>query len=472
METYEIFCAGRFLTTATPCGIVSPHDGTPVGQTWLAGPSEYEMAVEAALATRDQLMDMPAYERSAILSRLVALMVRDREALARLIVLEAAKPWKLALGEVDRAIQTFFVSSEEARRIEGEYFSLDWTPAGTRKEGLVKWLPAGVVAGIAPFNFPLNLASHKLGPALAAGCPIILKPSTRTPLTVLHLARLIHEAGAVAGSVNILPMDRVSGDRMVTDPRLAVLSFTGSPEVGWNMKARAGRKKVVLELGGNAGVMVDQTADIELAVSKCLAGAFAYSGQVCIHTQRIFIHQQVFDRFRDRFIEKAAQMRVGDPMDERTDISAMIDEANAIRVENWVNEAVAGGATRLYGGKRQGSFMEPTILTGTRQEMKVCGLEVFGPVVSLEPFADLPEAVDLVNNSRFGLQAGVFTNSLDTLNHAFRHLEVGGVIINDVPTFRVDHMPYGGVKESGFGREGVKYAMRDMMEPRLLVKPF
>lgn len=472
METYEIFCAGKFLTTATPCNIHSPHDGALVGQTWLAGTSEYEMAVDAALAVRDRLIDMPAYERSGILSRLVALMHRDREVLARLIALEAAKPWKLALGEVDRAIQTFFVSSEEARRIEGEYFSIDWTPAGIGKEGLVKWFPAGVVGGIAPFNFPLNLASHKLGPALAAGCPIILKPSTRTPLSVLHLARLIHEAGAPGGSVSILPMDRLSGDRMVTDSRLAVLSFTGSPEVGWDMKARAGRKKVVLELGGNAGVVVDQTADVELAVAKCVSGAFAYSGQVCIHTQRIFVQQQVFSQFLDLFVKKAALLRQGDPLDERTDIAAMIDEGNAIRVENWIEEAVAAGATLVYGGKRKGAFVEPAILTGTRPEMKVCGLEVFGPVVSIEPYSDFPEALSLVNNSSFGLQAGVFTNSIEAMNHAFRHLEVGGVVINDVPTFRVDHMPYGGVKESGFGREGVRYAMRDMMEPRLLVKPF
>lgn len=472
MESYEIFCAGRFLTTATPTEISSPYDRSVVGRTWLAGVSEYEMAVGAALEARHVLMGQTAFERSAILSRLVALMKNDREMLARLIALEAAKPLKYALGEVDRAIQTFFVSSEEARRIEGEYISLDWTPAAIRKEGWIKWFPAGVVAGIAPFNFPLNLASHKLGPAMASGCPIILKPSTRTPLSVLHLARLIHEAGAPAGAVSILPMDRATGDRLVTDDRLAVLSFTGSPEVGWDMKARAGRKKVVLELGGNAGVIVDANADLDLAVAKCVSGAFAYSGQVCIHTQRIFVNRSVFGRFVEGMKKAAAGLRPGDPVDERTDISAMIDEGNAVRVENWISEAVDAGAQVLYGGKRNGNFVEPTILTGTRQEMKVCGLEVFGPVVSVEPYDDFSQALQLINSGRYGLQAGVFTDSLAVMNQAFEQLEVGGVIINDVPTFRVDHMPYGGVKESGFGREGVRYAMRDMMEPRLLVKPF
>lgn len=472
METYEVYCAGRFLTTPAPLMVHSPYNNRVVGQTWLAGMAEYTMAVEAAQAVRPLLLNQPAHERSSILNRLVALMQQEREVLARLIAGEAAKPWKYALGEVDRAIQTFLVSGEEARRIPGEHLQLDWTPAGNRKEGLVKWFPAGVVGGISPFNFPLNLASHKLGPAMAAGCPIILKPSTRTPLSLLHLARLIHEAGAPAGSVSILPMDRATGDLMVTDPRLAVLSFTGSPEVGWDMKARAGRKKVVLELGGNAGVIVDASADLNLAASKCLTGAFAYSGQVCIHTQRIFVHRSVFDPFTEALIQGASLLRRGDPEDIDTDISSMIDEGNACRVEAWIAEAIAGGARVLWGGTRTGNYVEPTILTGTRQEMKVCGLEVFGPVVSVEPFDHFIDAVDLVNSSRFGLQAGVFTDSLQSVNVAFAKLEVGGVIVNDVPTFRVDHMPYGGVKESGFGREGVRYAMLDMMEPRLLVKPF
>ncbi|PKP16674.1 MAG: aldehyde dehydrogenase, partial [Bacteroidetes bacterium HGW-Bacteroidetes-22] len=448
------------------------YDQDLVGRTWLAGHAEYEMAVGAALAIRHRLLSQPAHERSAILMNLVELMKTDREVLARLIALEAAKPVRYAFGEVDRAIQTFFVAAEEARRIGGEYLGLDWTPAGNRKEGLVKWFPAGVVGGIAPFNFPLNLASHKLGPAIASGCPVILKPSTRTPLSVLHLARLMHDAGVPEGAVSILPMDRRTGDLLVTDYRLAVLSFTGSPAVGWDMKARAGRKKVVLELGGNAGVIVDETADPDMAAIKCLSGAFAYSGQVCIHTQRIFVHRSIFRQFTEVLVNETAGLKQGNPMDIQTDISAMIDEANAIRVEDWIGEAVGGGARILAGGKRKGSYMEPTILTGTRQDMKVCGLEVFGPVVCVEPYDGFDEAVRLVNNGRYGLQAGVFTDSLAVMNQAFEQLEVGGVIINDVPTFRVDHMPYGGVKESGSGREGVRYAMQDMMEPRLLVKPF
>lgn len=472
MESYDIFCAGKFLRTGIPLEVKSPYNNEQVGHTWLAGRKEYELAVGAAIAARQVLAKQPAHERSAILMRLVELMKGDREVFARLIAQEAAKPIKYAFGEVDRAIQTFFVASEEARRIKGEYIGLDWTPAGNRKEGLVRWFPAGIVGGIAPFNFPLNLASHKLGPAIAAGCPIVLKPSTRTPLSVLHLARLMHEAGVQEGSVSILPMDRHTGDMLVTDYRLALLSFTGSPSVGWDMKNRAGKKKVVLELGGNAGVIIDNTADLNLAAIKCLSGAFAYSGQVCIHTQRIFVHQSVFRQFTEIMVKETKLLRHGNPMDIQTDISSMIDEENAIRVEAWIREAVEGGARILTGGKRTGAFIEPTILTGTHQKMKVCSLEVFGPVVSIEPYKDTAEAVKFVNSGRYGLQAGVFTDSIEVMNQTFEQLEVGGVIINDVPTFRVDHMPYGGVKESGFGREGVRYAMYDMMEPRLLVKPF
>jgi len=389
---------------------------------------------------------------------------------AEVLSLESAKPIKYAVGEIDRSIQTFTVAAEEAKRLSAEYMSLDWTPAGEDKKGLVKYFPVGLVAGISPFNFPMNLAVHKIAPAIAAGCPIILKPSSSTPLSTLKLAQIIAQTDLPKGAISILPMDRETGNLLVTDNRFKLLSFTGSPEVGWKMKSQAGKKKVVLELGGNAGVIVTNSADLDLAVQKCLVGGFAYSGQVCIHAQRIYVQEEIFKEFVSKFIPLVQNLKVGDPINSETDISSMIDEQNAIRVEQWVDEAVLDGASVLTGGKRNDSYYSPTILSKTTDEMKICALEVFGPVVTLEPFKSFEEAIDNVNKSDFGLQAGVFTNKIDEMNLAFNKLEVGGVIINDVPTFRVDHMPYGGVKDSGLGREGVKYAIHDMVEAKILVK--
>jgi glyceraldehyde-3-phosphate dehydrogenase (NADP+) len=372
---------------------------------------------------------------------------------------------------VDRAEDTFRIAVQECLRAPGEYLRLDRTPAAEGKEGWVKYFPAGIVAGISPFNFPINLVAHKIAPALAAGCPIILKPSSSTPMTALMLAGIAAEAGLPAGALSVLPMRRKEGDILVEDPRIAVLSFTGSPEVGWKMKARAGKKKVILELGGNAGVIVSESADIPLAVDKCVSGSFAYSGQVCIHTQRIYVHESRFEAFSQAFLEGTRKLRYGSPLEMDTDVSVMIDEDNAERVESWVAEAVQQGAKILCGGKRKGAFMEPTVITDTRPRMKVCALEVFGPVVVLEKFSDFDAALEALNDSRYGLQAGVFTQNIEEMDKAFNKLEVGGVILNDAPTFRVDHMPYGGLKDSGLGREGVRYAMMEMLEPRILVKP-
>jgi glyceraldehyde-3-phosphate dehydrogenase (NADP+) len=316
----------------------------------------------------------------------------------------------------------------------------------------------------------MNLAVHKLAPALASGCPIILKPSTNTPLSTLALAEVIAKTAFPKGSVSILPMDRATGNQLVTDDRFKLLSFTGSPVVGWKMKSQAGRKKVVLELGGNAGLIITKTADLMDAVNKAVIGGFAYSGQVCIHAQRIYVEQAIFENFLSLFIDRVKRLRVGDPADPATEISAMIDETNAIRVENWVNEAVEEGAKIVCGGNRNGTYYEPTVLVNTKPRMKVCALEVFGPVVTIEPFTDFKAAIAEVNDSEFGLQAGVFTNLISEMDYAYENLHVGGVIINDSPIFRVDHMPYGGVKDSGLGREVVKYAIQDMMEAKILVK--
>ena len=470
MLDYKIYVGGDFITTKTKLEVLNPFNNQKISTTYLAGKEELEIAIQNGVSAESVLKNMPVYQRYEILMQISSALKKDKQRLALLLAQESGKPLRYALGEIDRAAQTFLVAAEESKRIPNEYLSIDWTPAGEGKEGIIKYFPIGLIAGIAPFNFPLNLAVHKIAPAIATGNPIILKPSRSTPLSVLELAKIIDKTSLPKGAVSILPMDRIAGNQLVTDIRFKKLSFTGSPEVGWKMKAEVGRKKVTLELGGNAGVIVSNHADVGLAVKKCLVGSFAYSGQVCIHVQRIYVQSQVFDEFVVKMIKGTSLLKRGEPNDIATEISVMIDENNAKRVESWVNDAVSDGAKILHGGKRQGTYFEPTIITNTKAEMNVCRLEIFGPVVTIEKFDNFKEGVAAINDSQYGLQAGVFTDNIQEINYAFNHLEVGGVINNDVPTFRVDHMPYGGVKNSGFGREGVKYAMRDMLEPKLLVK--
>lgn len=470
MEKYKIYAAGQFIDTPGTLEVKRPYDGKLLATTGLADAALVADVIIQAKKAEEKMNSLPSYKKSSILSSIADGMIERKKLLSETLCQETGKPLKFALAEVERAIQVFLVASEEARRIQGEYLSIDWTAAGEGKEGWVKYFPIGLIGAISPFNFPLNLSAHKLAPAIASGNPIILKPASQTPVTVLELAAIIHECGLPDGAVSILPMTRETGSRLITDPGIKLITFTGSPEVGWKIKEQAGRKKVVLELGGNAGVLVSESADIQLAVQKCVSGSFVYSGQVCIHVQRIFVVDSLFNEFTDRFIEATAKLKNGDPLDPKTDISSMIDESNAIRVEQWIGEAVKGGAKILFGGSRDGSYFQPTVITGTHSGMKVCDLEIFGPVVSIERTANFSEGISRINDSEFGLQAGVFTNRIDEMNLAFNRLEVGGVIINDVPTFRVDHMPYGGVKGSGLGREGVKYAMLDMMESRLLVR--
>jgi len=470
MNEYQIYVGGKFLKTDTPLLVSNPYNKEVFAQTWLAGSAEVNAAIEAGLSAEEAMASLPVYKRYEILHQLSEALKADRERLARILSQESGKPLRYALGELDRGAQTFQAAAEESKRLPGEYISIDWTPAGKGKEGWVKYFPVGLMAGIAPFNFPLNLALHKIAPAIAAGNPVILKPARSTPLSVLELAKILDQSDLPKGAVSIFPTDRETGKQLVTDGRIKMLSFTGSPAVGWKMKQEAGKKKVLLELGGNAGVIVTDTANIDLAVNRCVVGGYAYSGQVCIHVQRIYVQDRIFDDFAAFFTEKVKNLKFGDPLDPDTEISVMIDEENAQRVQEWVDESVQQGARILLGGKRRGAYFEPTVLTKTTSSMKVCALEVFGPVVTLEKFSDFDQAVDFINDSRYGLQAGVFTNKLDEMNKAFNRLKVGGVIINDVPMFRVDHMPYGGVKDSGFGREGLKYSIREMMEPRLLVK--
>lgn len=467
---YPLYFSGTFTESGEWLDVTEPFNDKLLTRVSLTTPEIYERAVQAALDCRKVLHRLSSGERSDGLARISMEIFRRREEFIESICRESGKPWKYAAGETDRGIETFRIASEEARRLPGEYISLDWTAPGKGREGVVKYFPAGVVAGITPFNFPLNLVAHKVAPALASGCPIIIKPASKTPVTSLLLAEVIDEAGFPPGAFSVLPMSRKVGDKLVTDPRFAVLSFTGSPEIGWDMKARSGKKKAVLELGGNAGVIVSESTTLSTALPKCVTGAFAYSGQICIHAQRMFVSSIIFREFIEGFIRLTATLKEGDPMDPLTDVSRMIDLSNAERVESWVNEAVNAGARVLIGGKREGSYYPPTILTETTASMKVCSEEIFGPVVTIDSYSDFKEAVERVNDTRFGLQTGVFTNSVTEMDYAFENLEVGGVILNDVPTLRFDQMPYGGVKDSGFGREGVKYAILDYMEPRILVK--
>jgi len=466
---HPIYLAGRWAESSDLLDVENPaRPGELAGRTYLASTEQYEEAVEAAVAAFEVTRTLPAYERGAILRNISAGIKARREELGRLIALEAGKPIRDALVEVDRAVITFRLGAEEAERMVGETIPLDLMPSSKGRVGITRRFPIGPVAGISPFNFPLNLAAHKVAPAIAAGCSIVLKPPSKDPLVMLRVAGYLAETDLPKGAVSILPMDRPTGDRMVADDRFKLLTFTGSPSVGWKMKAEAGKKKVVLELGGNAGAIVDETADLDWAVARLAFGAFAYSGQVCISVQRIYVVESIFDDFQSRFVEKVRQLQMGSPLDPATDLGPMVDRKAVARTHQWVGEALADGARALVGGEPDGLFYPPTVLVDVPKDARVCGEEVFAPVVNLFAVPDFRAAVAEINDSQFGLQCGVFTNDLERTLLAHDELEVGGVIVNDVPTWRTDAMPYGGVKDSGLGREGLRWSIEDMTEPRLL----
>jgi len=465
----KIYIAGEFHVTETILEVVNPYTNEVFAHTYLAGTKELEKAIEGALKVEKEMKFLPSFKKYEILMSIADKLSKKKQEIAKIISLESAKPIKFAISEVERSIQTFTIAAEESKRIFKEYISLDWTPAGQNREGLVKHFPIGLVAGISPFNFPLNLAVHKIAPAIAAGNPIILKPSRNTPLSTLMLAEIIDETDLPKGAISIIPMDRDSGNQLVTDCRFKLLSFTGSSAIGWKMKHDAGKKRVLLELGGNSGVIITETAEIDFAIERSIMGAFSYSGQVCIHAQRFFIHEKIYDEFVSKFIEKTKKLKLGNPLDFETDISSLIDKENTFRVSQWIEDAVNRGAKILLGGKVIDKIMQPTIITNSCNEMKICALEVFGPVVTIEKITNFEEGIEKINNTQYGLQCGVFTNNQNEVFQAFNNIETGGIIINDVPTFRVDNMPYGGIKDSGFGREGVKYSILEMTEPKLLV---
>jgi glyceraldehyde-3-phosphate dehydrogenase (NADP+) len=464
-----IYLAGEWVDSDSPLDVRNPYNSELIATTYYASAAQLEQATRAAVTAMAPLSKLGTYERAGMLSELASRIRADRDEIARIIALEAGKPIRDAETEVDRGIFTVDTAAEEAKRIEGEVIALDLLPSSKGRFGVVRRFPIGPIAGISPFNFPLNLALHKLAPAIASGNPIVLKPPSADPLTMLKIASLLDGLGLPPGAVSILPMNREVGDAMVVDDRFKLLSFTGSPDVGWAMKNRAGRKKVVLELGGNAGVLIDEDADLAYAASRVRIGAFAYAGQVCISVQRIFVHERKYDAFVDLLLQETKKIVSGDPMDRATDVGPMIDDKAARRTQNWVDEAVANGAGILTGGRSDGRFFEPTVIERAPRSSAVCAKEAFAPLVNVYPVKSFQAGIQALNDSDFGLQAGIFTPSLEHALQAFEGIEAGGVIINDIPTYRIDHMPYGGVKSSGLGREGVKYTIEDMTEPRLMV---
>ena len=465
----KILIGGEWRESAESLTVSNPFTGETLAEVFSADEAETAEAIALAESAAKEMRGLARFEIARGLRKISEGIERRKAEFVETIAREAAKPVKAALGEVERGIATFAWAAGEAERFAGEIVPVDTIANGIGKTAYTKRVPRGVIYGITPFNFPLNLVGHKVAPALASGNAIIIKPSQRTPLTALLLGEVFMEGGLPKGALQIVPMDTKYIDAVYADERVRMISFTGSAEVGWNIKAKAHKKMVTLELGGNAPVIVDESADFERSLKQTTTGAFAYAGQVCISVQRVFIHDKIFDRWTERFIENARALKKGNPLDEATELSAMIDEKAAEKAQGWVTEAAANGAEILCGNTRERALLDATIVTKTNPEMRVASEEIFAPVAVVEKFSDFREAVDLANNTKYGLQAGIFTNDLANMQYASDNLEYGGVIVNDVPTFRVDNMPYGGVKDSGFGREGIRYAMEEMSEVRLIV---
>lgn len=460
--------AGEWKKSADLLQVFSPYDNRLVGEVCRASKDDVNAAIGAAHDSCEAMKSLASYQRSSICRDVSSRIHQHEETLALLMAAELGKAIKDCRVEVARAAFVFQVAAEEAGRIDADLLSLDWSAGNEGRFGLVRRFPKGVVAGITPFNFPLNLVAHKIAPAIASGCPIIIKPASKTPLIALKLAEMISATALPKGALSVLPASAKSAELLLTDPRIRVVSFTGSGEVGWQIKKTAWDKEVVLELGGNAGVIVADDADLSWAATRLLFGSFGSAGQSCISVQRIFAQRSIYDSLTQKLASAAKQLKVGDPTDPSTDIGALVDSAAVERTMDWISQAVRQGATLLTGGTATGNQITPTILTNTRREMAVCSKEVFAPVVTIEPYDSFAEAIARVNDSDYGLQAGVFTNRMNDILTAYNRLECGGVIINDVPTWRVDQMPYGGVKQSGLGREGIRYAIESMTEPKLL----
>jgi len=467
-KSYPYYVANQAVAANTDLAVTDKYSGEVVTRVALADATAIDAAISAAAAATEPMRRLAAYERQAALEHCVRRFRERFDELASSLCIEAGKPIKDARGEVTRLIDTFRIAAEESTRVRGEVLPLDISPRARGYSGMWKRVPIGPCSFISPFNFPLNLAAHKIAPAIAIGCPFVLKPASLTPVGALLIGEVLAETDLPRGAFSILPCRRDGADLFTVDERFKLLSFTGSPEVGWRLKARAGKKKVVLELGGNAAVLVDEDADLDDAVARIVFGAFYQSGQSCIGVQRVLVHESIYDDFRDRLVTATRALVMGDPKDERTFIGPMISEAEASRLDGWVQSAVRRGARLLCGGGRTGSMLEATLLEDVPGDEAVACKEAFGPVAVLSRFRDFDAALAAINDSTFGLQAGIFTRDLYKMQRAWDELEVGGVLIGDVPSWRVDHMPYGGVKDSGLGREGVRFAMEDMSEIRLL----
>jgi len=466
---WPFYLAGKPAAPNYDLQVTDKYSGAVAARVAMADPATIDQAIAASVTAAEPMAKMPPYERQQVLMHCVQRFTERFDELADALCVEAGKPIKDARGEVSRLIDTFRIAAEESVRINGEVMNLEISARAKGYSGMWKRVPIGPCSFISPFNFPLNLAAHKVAPAIAAGCPFVMKPASRTPLGALIIGEVLAETNLPAGAFSILPCSRDGADLFTEDDRLKLLSFTGSPEVGWQLKARSGKKKVVLELGGNAAVIIDADADLTDAVDRVVIGAFYQSGQSCIGVQRIIIHESIYDDFKQRLVQATAALIAGDPKQEDTFIGPMISEKEATRLHDWVNAAVAAGGTLLCGGQREGSMLQATLLEDVPADQDICRKEAFGPVAVLSAFSDFDDALDTANDSDFGLQAGIFTRDLYKAQRAWETLDVGGVVIGDVPSWRVDNMPYGGVKDSGLGREGIRFAIEDMTEIRNLV---
>lgn len=468
-EKYPFYLANRPEMPNADLEVVDKFTGKVATRVPLADEQTIDKAIEAAHKSFEAVRAIPAYKRQEVLYHCVDRFTKRFEELAMVLCIEAGKPINDSRGEVTRLIETFKIAAEESVRMTGEYVPLDRSPRGEGYVSTWKRVPIGPCSFISPFNFPLNLAAHKIAPAVAAGCPFVLKPASLTPVGALIIGEALSETDLPEGAFSILPCDRDSARPFVEDPRLKLLSFTGSPAVGWRLKARAGKKKVVLELGGNAACIVDEDADLDDAISRIVFGAFYQSGQSCVGVQRILIHEKVYNEFKSGLVKATRVLKMGDPKKEDVFIGPMISEKEAVRLENWINSALKSGGELLCGGKREGAMLAATLLENVPEGEDICRKEAFGPVAVLSEFGDYNQALEQVNNSDFGLQAGIFTRDIYKAYQAWDTLEVGGVVIGDVPSWRADQMPYGGVKESGLGREGIRFALEDMTEIRVMI---
>ncbi|MBI1731130.1 aldehyde dehydrogenase family protein [Candidatus Acetothermia bacterium] len=470
-----ILIAGEWRTTQKTIPVINPYDGSTIAEVAEAGEREIEDAISSAAEAFQTTRKMPAHQRAEILYKTSLQIDEQKEAFAECIALEAGKPWKYALAEASRAAQTFRFAAEEAKRLHGETIQLDAAIGAEGRTGLFLRQPLGVIAAISPFNFPLNLVAHKLAPAIAAGNSVILKPASKTPLTALMLGEVLLNSGLPPKALSILiGSGSTVGERLIQDKRIRMITFTGSPSVGLHIKAACGSKKTLLELGSNSGILVDETCNLDRAIQQSLVGGFAYQGQVCIHAQRLYIHDQIYAKAKEKLLDGIQRLKIGNPLDRDCDFGPMIDEGAARQAEMWVGEAIQQGARLLCGGKRTKSYFEPTLLENVKPGMRAVCEEIFGPVVVLDTFKNFQEGVRKFNEGsragtyRYGLSAGVFTDNLSNVLHAIEEIEVGNLLINDPSTFRVDQMPYGGLGESGIGREGPRFAIEEMTEIKMI----